>query len=857
MKAGLDDLPDDVAELIAPHLAENVETLTAIGVAIAKRRSEAKAARSSSGVEQTWKEAEDAYVGIDDANRQEFQDAKWSKPWSSDGPVTTGRMPRNQDYRSTAFVRLTARYVDAGAAKLGEILLPTDDKAFSFTEMPVPELIKAKQDTSQVVHDGMGNMPLTRAAKPGEMPPMPSPPAAQQVAPPAAAVPVAAPAAGAVLPAGAAGAPPTPGAPQVPLTVKDLAEEAIELARAQAKQAETRIYNWMVESQYTAEMRKVIFDAARIGVGVLKAPFPKPTRAMVLEKDGGGVELGIEEKIIPAAKWVDPWNVFPDPACGESIQNGDFIFERDHLSERQVRDLKKIPGYLGDQIDQVLIEGPDKAYLSRDDGAPASPRETRSKDRFEIWYYYGTLTRDEMSVITSAAGQATDAPSPEQTSVYAIVTLINDSVIRATINPLDSGKFPYHSVPWQRRAGHWAGTGVAEQIKMPQKTVNAATRAMLNNAGKSAGSQIVVDQGAIKPANGNWTIEPDKIWYKTGDSPGQDVRQAFLAVGIPNVTNELMEIIQYSLKLAEESTSIPLITQGQSGPTTPDTFGAAQLQDNNANQLLRSIGYAFDDYITEPVVRQYYEWFLLDPDVPDEEKGEFTINAHGSAALVERAIQDQTIAQMAQMALNPVYGIDPKKWAKMFFKSKRLDPQDLQYTEEQQQKIDSTPPTPAPAVQVAQIAAQTAATQLVAQQQADQRTAQNEQQIAQAAQVLDGQRVQNETGRIQAEQHKTLTEATVKLHELQMQHDRALLEYANKNQISIARAKTELARTAMTLDAQKQLNAADNATELQKNRPQRSPKAVHPQRSTPPLIKPPVEAGPRAGNGRQFDQAPG
>ena len=53
--------------------------------------------------------------------------------------------------------------------------------------------------------------------------------------------------------------------------------------------------------------------------------------------------------------------------------------------------------------------------------------------------------------------------------------------------------------------------------------------------------------------------------------------------------------------------------------------------------------------------------------MPNEaEKGEYQIDAHGSAALVERAIQDQSIAQMAAMALNPAYGIDPKKWAALF-----------------------------------------------------------------------------------------------------------------------------------------------------------------------------------------------
>ena len=829
--SSLADLPDDVRDLISPHMASSPDVLDAIGVSIAQRRDEAKAARTSSGVETVWRDCEEAYVGIDNANRMEFQNAKWSKPMSSDGPVTTGRAPRQNDHKSTAYVRLTARYVDAGAAKLAEILLPADDKAFSFSETPVPELIKAKDDTSQVVHDGLGNTPLTRAARPDEMP-LPAPASAAPPIPSsagAAPMATAAPAVGAVLPAGAAGAAPPP--PQVPLTVKDLAEEAIEMAREKAKKAETRIYDWMVDSQYTAEMRKVIFDAARLGVGVLKAPYPKATRGISLSKtNDGGVNLQIEDRIAPAAKWVDPWNVFPDPACAENIHEGDFIFERDYMSKRQLRELKKVPGYIADQIDAVLLEGPDKAYLKSDSGSASEER----KSRYEIWYYYGTLKPEEMSCISAAAGAPLSSTDTSKKEVYAIVTMVNSCVIRATINPLDSGKFPYHSVPWQRRAGNWAGIGVSEQIKMPQKTINAATRAMLNNAGKSAGSQIVIDQSAIKPADGEWIATPDKIWYKTGDSEGSDVRQAFMAIEIPNVTDHLMTVINYALQLAEESTSIPLITQGQSGPTTPDTFGAAQLQNNNANQLLRSIGYAFDDYITEPVVRQFYEWLLLDPDVPDDEKGDFTINAHGSAALVERAIQDQTIAQMGAMAINPAYGIDPKKWFVMMAKSKKLDPKELQYTPEEQAKMDAAPPPPAPAVQVAQIAAQTAAQALAAKQTSEQRSDQNEAEIAHAAQQLEGQR-------IQVDQHASLTDATVKLHELQTRHDLALLDYANKRGISLDKAKADLAKTAMQLNTQKQLNAENNAVDLHKHHN--------------PGPKPPVQVPGRAANGQAFSQA--
>ena len=659
----LADLPDDVRAVLKPHVDASPDVLAAIGVQIAAKRDEAKAARASSGIEDVWREAEEAYLGIDDANRHEFSGANWAKPMSSDGPVTTDRKDRSGDHRSTVYLRLTSRYVDAGTAKLGEILLPADDKAFSLSEMPVPELIDAQKDESQVVHSELG-APLTRPLAKGEgAPAIASPPPIPTVAAMAGEAPM------------PGMAPPAPAAPaRVPLTVKDLAIEKIEMARKRAKAAETRIYDWMTQTQYRAEIRKVIQDSARIGVGVLKGPVPKSKRVMAIAERNGGIELAIKETIVPACEWCDPWNVFPDPACGENICDGDFVFERDFMSSRQIRNLKKLPGYVVSQIDKVLEEGPDKSNLETE-GRGSGPK---NKGRFTVWYFYGSLTKDEAQAIKQAAGSPVSPDECGDGMAHVIVTLINDSVVRATINPLDSGSFPYHSMPWQRRAQHWAGVGVAEQMKAPQKITNAALRALLNNAGKSAGSQFVMDQAGIAPADGNWTITPDKIWAKTQDGPA-DVREAFMAIQIPNVTAQMMSIITMGERFAEETTSIPLITQGQSGATTPDTFGAAQLQNNNANQLLRTIGYSFDDHITEPVVRQYYEWLLLDPDVPNDEKGEFQIDAHGSIALVERAIQDQSITQMGNMAANPIYGIDPKKWAALFLKSKRLDPGQVQY----------------------------------------------------------------------------------------------------------------------------------------------------------------------------------
>lgn len=741
---------------------ERQELLDALGQTIAEKRDEAVQGRKNSGIEDVWMACEEAYLGIDDTNRADFAKAKWAKPTSKEGAVTTDDRPNRGEAKSTAFVRLTSRYVDAGTAKIGEILLPVNNKPFSFEPTPIPELIERIKDRTPVV--GQDGQPMMRPARPEEMP------------------------------AGAAGGNPDPasalvdtaaatapgaGAPMVPVTVKDQAEEAMNRAKESAKKAEKRIYDWLVECKYPREMRKVIHDSARIGVGVLKAPFAESRTARAITKTAAGIALQIKNKVAPAAKWVDPWNLFPDPACGEDIHAGDYIIERDFLSQRKLKELKRQKGYIASQIDLVVKQGPGKCNEKGE-----NPNEQKGvKGRFEIWYYYGMLSREELML---AGCPGLDKLPADKQDIYAIVTLVNDSVIRAIINPLESGSFPYHAMPWTRRAGYWAGVGIGEQVSMPQRMVNAATRAMLNNAGKSAGSIIVMDQGAIVPADGNTTITPDKIFYKLPDDIIDDIRKAFAVFQVPNITPQMMSIIEYAFRLAEESCNIPLISQGQTGPTTPDTLGATQIQNNNANTLLRDIGYGFDDFITEPVVNAFYEWLLLDPSVPEDEKGDFDINAHGSIALVEQAIQDQFIAQMGDMVMNPQFGVNPRKWFSKLMNAKRLDPRDVQYTEEEQKRIDEMAaknPPKDPRIAAAEIQAQ---------------------------------------ARVRAVELQSTTTASIKKAEInaevaESQADRdqrerlAMLEYANREKVSLGAVKGMLAKTAIDNRTKKELVAAEIA----------------------------------------------
>lgn len=848
-------LPEEILALIPREMKPTQEQRDAIGRALEDKKRDAVSARTASGIEDTWTLCEEAYIGIDDANRGEYNGGKWVKGTTLAAPLRkdTGNSgdTTTQSKQSTVFVQLTSRYVDAGAAKVGDILLPLNDKPFSFEPTPVPTLIKGRGDLTPVVINGI---PLMRPMRPEEMtaatpygsvymPPPPPPPAPPQGAPPQPGAPP------------QAGAPPQPGAPlaspqQVPVTTKDLAEQAIEQARIAAKKAENRIFDWMVECQHHREMRKVIFDAARLGVGVLKGPIPDMRRQMVVNKQDGKPVLQVHDEIVPIDKWVDVWNIFPDPACGENIRNGDYVFEREYFSEKQLRKLKGLPGYLDDQIDAVIAKGPGvRGQETR------NPNDTEIKHQYEVWYYHGSMKKSEFATINAKAVEGNE----KDEQVYVIVTFIDGIVIRGAINPLDSGELPYLAVPWSRRPGFWAGVGVAERIFVPQRITNGATRALLNNGGVSAGPQIAINQKSVEPADGDWELTPNKIWYSSDEGIIDDVRKAFTVFEITNVGDQLMRIIEYGMRLAEESTNIPLVTMGQSGKTTPETLGGQQLQDNNANQLLRNIGYTFDDYITEPLVKMYYEYLLLDEKISPEEKGDFKINAHGSVAMVERAIQDQTIAQIGPLAANPIYGANPKKWFAAMLQGKGLDPKSYQYTPEEQAKIDSMPPPEAPAVAVAKIKAQMQQVQIAADEKADLRAQQFDKEITllelQSDQAIEKLRnrtaelkVKMDTDRdtvfVQAETQRAQAEFTGRMKELELKKELAAMKYANDNQLNVDTVKAKLADTVMKLRTQKELAAMDtNLTAFQHRTP-----------SAKDLMKPPTQKPGKAKAGRAFSQ---
>jgi hypothetical protein len=649
-------------------------------------------------------------------------------------PVTTQMA---KPHRSTVYIGLTRQKTNAAEARLADILLPTDDRNWGIQPTPVPTMMAMGRDERMAGDKDTGQ-------------PMVDPDTMQ------------------------------------PLRMKDIARAAMKLAREKAKAMQTEIDDQLTECDYNGEMRKVIHNAARLGTGVIKGPIvmSRTRKAWQPFKDMEGNvihQLEIVQEMSPASYSIDPRNVWPDPGCGDNIHHGKGMYEREQLTVRQVRELSKQPGYMKDQLRKVLEEGPKKSATFQE--LKDDDQRDIARDVYEKWEYWGEVDYDDLKT----AGLKMESEKDELKSISACVVMINNTVVKVYINPLEDGSLPYDFFVWEKVADSVWGYGIPYLMRAQQKVLNAAWRQMMDNAGVSSGPQIIIKAGAIQPADKQWQLSARKIWFATDDV--DDVRKAFTAVEFNSYQAELAAIIKMAMELADQETGVPAITQGEKG-AAPDTVGGMQMLMNSANVVLRRLVKQFDDSITRPHIRRYYDFNMMYNE-DEEVKGDFTIDARGSSALLVRDIQNQAFLNLLAAGANPVYGVylDTQKLFEKALQAQHIDPAEVLKSEDELEKLKEAAAQPQqaeqdPALAVAQLRGEIEMQKAQVQNQGDMAELQLRQQIAQ-------------------QEHE------LRMTELAMTREIEMLKMSNQQNISLETIKAKLAETAIKERGKKELYAAE------------------------------------------------
>lgn len=577
---------------------------------------------------------------------------------------------------------------------------------------------------------------------------------------------------------------PSTGAPFADPTIA-LEQESSE----RAERANKRITDWLTETDYKAEMRKVLEDAVTMGSGVLKGPFPDTKKTVTFENG----EVVVTNSTQPHSKRVNYWDFFPARGCGEEIQKSDHVFERDYLSASKLAELRDFEesGYIKTAIDKVLEQGPGKTNDYHHN------RRKTSKEDFEVWYFHGEIKKVDLKALDDSFAEQCECDEEEDKygTVSAILVMVNDTVIKGVLNPMEHAGHPYDIFCWKKTKGAPFGEGIARDGRVAQKTVLYAFRKLMKNMGLASVPMLAFQKGALEPVDKNWRIYGGKSFFIRPESGVKDAREAIQSIIIPSMQTELVGLLQLGIKMMEDSTGIKFLMQGdQGGAGAADKVGGMLLMLQNSSSILRDAVGNFDVAVASHLKR-YNHWLQIHGD--DADKGDIHIEAIGSSILIERDAQAQQLPVMLQFAANPLLGKSQKKIFAQWMKMYKFDPESFEIDEEEQTMMQQ--------MQEAQQATQAQDPRIeIATMNAEKDKA-----IAEQRSQVALMKIQKDTDRDAlyaagvAERNRVSYQSHVE--ELNVRRDLAMLEYANQNKMQIDEIKAKLADSAMRLSVQREL----------------------------------------------------
>ena len=735
------------------------ESLRSLAQNLLSKRSEAIEYRSSSGIERQWRSGEMMVEGLDGTGPSEMLD------YATGDAYRHYSQDQQSQVRSKVIVNIIRSRCETAEGRFEDIILLTGVNNWGLKTTPVPQLSDQLLDDRPAMQNGVAVSDSTGKQA----------------------------------------------------SVADVAADIKLKADKAMKGMETEMEDQLIECDYNGEQRKVIRSAVRTGTGILKGPnvvkaiknswIPQRNQ----ETGKTAYIISTAEDNSPSSVWVNNWNVYPSPGTGENVQKtAEYIWEKDEILPRDVRNLIGMAGYDDEQLRLVLLEEPLRIRSATDirhNSGDVSKIETVRLGRsYEKWEYHGDVNKGDLEVM----GVDCSCLDGNALSLSACVIFINDRPVKVALNTLDTGNLPYDFFQWTVNSSDepW-GVGIPNMMKWLQRIITAAWRKMMDNSGASSSRVLVVGKG-VQPVDGNYEIGGgDKVFISTGDI--DDARKAFSQFQLDSRQNELQKVIELALRFVDLETSMPTIFQGEM-QTAPETLGATNIAVDSSNIGVRQRVKLYDDKITRPHLTRYYHYNMM-YSRKDEIKGDYNVDPRGASVLLEKDQQAQTLLQVFTLKNDPDISrlTDWDKATRQFYASKKLD---ITKTEAELAAYDKSkadqPPPQDPAIQAAEIRGKNDMERETAKQQA----AMTELQFKAAQAVLDRDH-----------------DKAMKM----IDRDIKMMEYAKDTNISLDKLKVQLSLGSAGMNMQREL----------------SDKKIG---SVPEVTTPPVEPPQRAPDGQSFQQ---
>lgn len=583
--------------------------------------------------------------------------------------------------RSSVFINVTRPKTNAWTARMGDMLFPNDERNYGIDPTPVPNLTDeakaAVAEAERLDQEVSGTLDQHNAAV--EAGGAPDPMLAQNAGEMAAQA----------------------------KSLRDMYDETqstLEESRDRARRMERTIDDQLTEASYPHQARLMIDDSAKLGSGVIKGPIQGGKRrpmwklltgasdksmiaANESDENGQAAEtwkLDERDPNAPMVRRVNPWHFFPDPDA-ETLEDAEYCLERHLPNKKMLRRMAKQQGFDKKAVRKLLADGPQHntgsaqgfQYLQvlrdmENGGEGTDGSSNAYGDRYLVWEFYGTLEIEQITSMMRLMGRGEDADRFEEEGdeldEHMVRIFFCDKQLLKIEEDylLDSQDFIYSVFPFEKsESSILGGVGVPDLMEDEQSMLNSAVRMMMDNGALASGPQVVMDKEAITPENGSWKMTPRKVWLWLSKKSGERREAPFVTVNIPLNQEQLSQIIMLAMRFIDEAVSMPLIAQGEQGQHITKTKGGMSMLFNSANVVFRRVIKNYDDAITSPLIRRFFDFNMQFSD-DKSIKGDMQIEARGTSVLLVREMQAEQLLQIiGEFSTHPVIGVAIKAYEAM------------------------------------------------------------------------------------------------------------------------------------------------------------------------------------------------
>jgi hypothetical protein len=536
--------------------------------------------------------------------------------------------------RSSVYYRLTTQKINTMVARLMDLLFPQRSKNWSLDNTPDPmlpdEIIKeALRDEIMAAAQPMVDAQLQQIVAQGVMPDGMAVQKIQQAAAEAA----------------------FQQLNTIEARVRIAKDRAAAMERVIDDQLKEFNANGKLRQSWQSNCKEVVKSACLYGMGVLKGPLVEKVETKRFERvpvtDDAGNAVGAKwveqvhaKDLRPFHEAVSIWNIFPDPDA-RTPQEMRFVWQTHLKSDKEMLELADFPGFDGAAIRSHMHNKPDgdatittwESYIHTLD--ETSIRAGQLKNRYRVYERWGFLSGKDL------ADAGINIEESDYTNVYSCnVWMLDETVIKAVINPLEGIDIPYYFYPYQQDDSSIWPEGIASMLRAPQAGINAAVRANQDNSSASSGPIYGINAAYLASGESITDMVANRIFVF--DKPNINLDNALRTVIVPSC-------VEYNLALAAfwsagaDEISTPRFNHGDGAVRgAGETASGLSMLMGAANILLKDHIKDFDECLVGPFIYGMFRW-NMQWNKDDSIKGDFEVVVSGSQSLIAKEVRAQQI----------------------------------------------------------------------------------------------------------------------------------------------------------------------------------------------------------------------